>query len=378
MKPASTIGSSARFRSTNETRPATTIAADPFREHAAPHPQRRIRLLGCDFEFETQGRVLAGLLEHAYAGLPSHGLEAHAPLLKLSLLITPTARARATGGRGPPPIATLSGAGLLCGSTDRSTFAAISPADGSALIMVSRDVLRYAYYVRYELIEFAVYTLAARALGLVPLHAACIGREGRGLLVMGDSGAGKSTAALHCGLRGLDLVAEDSTLVAPQSLLGTGVANFLHVRRDSLRYVPARVAVRLRRFPVIRRRSGVVKLEIDLRRAALPLAPHAVRVAATVFAVPRRAARGAPLLVPLAPDAALARLAAAQPYAAHRPEWPIFTRRLAALPSFELRRGSHPDEAAAALESLLAIVPGSAAAPTATDARAEAATSGPV
>ena len=49
---------------------------------------------------------------------------------------------------------------------------------------------------RYEMLEFAVFTLASRVQGVVPLHAACIGRRGRGLLLMGDSGAGKSTAAL--------------------------------------------------------------------------------------------------------------------------------------------------------------------------------------
>ncbi|HYK26220.1 MAG TPA: hypothetical protein VEV18_08170 [Steroidobacteraceae bacterium] len=320
-----------------------------------------MRLLGCDFEFEVRGRALDRLVQYAFAGLPSHALAADVPLLKLSLMIAPLARRRARGGAGAPSIETMSASGLLCGSTERSTFVAISPGDRSALIVVARDMLRNAYHVRYELIEFAVYTLAARARGLVPLHAACIGREGRGLLVMGDTGAGKSTAALHCALRGLDLVAEDSTFVAPESMLGTGVANFLHVRREALRYLPARVGARMQRFPVIRRRSGVAKLEIDLRRAALPLAPSPVRLAGTVFAVARRAARGAPLLVALGADDALARLAAAQPYAAHRPEWPTFAHRVSEQPAFELRRGSHPDETAAALESLLAATPVGAA-----------------
>jgi serine kinase of HPr protein (carbohydrate metabolism regulator) len=60
-----------------------------------------------------------------------------------------------------------------------------------------------AYLTRYELIEFAVFTLAQRVQGLVPLHAACVGRAGRGLLLMGGSGAGKSTLALHCLARRL-------------------------------------------------------------------------------------------------------------------------------------------------------------------------------
>ena len=36
----------------------------------------------------------------------------------------------------------------------------------------------------------AVFTLAARVQQLVPLHAACVGLKGRGVLIMGASGAG--------------------------------------------------------------------------------------------------------------------------------------------------------------------------------------------
>ncbi len=312
---------------------------------------RRFRLLGADFEFDVRHAALARLVEHAYAGLPEHRLAADAPRLQLSLSVAPGGARLAR--RRAPQIETLSGAGLLCGSTGRSVFAAIAPGAGAALIVVSRDMLRHPYHLRDELIELAVFTLAARTQGLVPLHAACVGHHGRGLLVMGDSGAGKSTAALHAALRGLEFVSEDSTFVEPGSMLATGVANFLHVRRESLRFVPAPVAARLRRSPVIRRRSGVAKLEIDLRRARVPLAPHPVRIEAMIFATPKPRSRGGPLLLPLRADAVCGRLAAAQAYAARRPEWPLFTRRIAALPAFELRRGAHPQETAAALESLL-------------------------
>jgi serine kinase of HPr protein (carbohydrate metabolism regulator) len=63
-----------------------------------------------------------------------------------------------------------------------------------------------------------------RARQLVPLHAAMIGLNGRGLLLMGDSGAGKSTLALHCLLRGMELLSEDSVSVAPANLRAAGIA----------------------------------------------------------------------------------------------------------------------------------------------------------
>lgn len=218
--------------------------------------------------------------------------------------------------------------------------------------MVARELLRFPYHVRYELIELAVFTLAARVQGLMPLHAACVGRGRRGLLLIGESGAGKSTAVLHCALRGFDLVSEDSLFVAPQSLLATGVANFLHVRRESLRFLSAADASFIRRAPVIRRRSGVRKLEVDLRQRPFRLAPRPLEIAGLVALCARGAARE-PLLAPIGRDEARARLRASQPYAASQPGWCSFVERMGAVPAFELRRGRHPRESVDAMAQLL-------------------------
>ncbi len=119
--------------------------------------------------------------------------------------------------------------------------------------------------------------LATRGLGLVPLHGACIGKQGRGILLLGASGSGKSTLALHSLLHGFDFLAEDAVFVEPESLLATGVANYLHVQADALRFVEDDEAKRwISQSPVIRRRSGVTKFESDLRKghgrlAATPL-----------------------------------------------------------------------------------------------------------
>jgi hypothetical protein len=118
---------------------------------------------------------------------------------------------------------------LLCGTTSDSDLAVVPPAERAALVTLSPRLLGFPYHARHELIEFAVYTLAARAQHLVPLHAACAGLQDRGLLLMGESGAGKTIASLHCLLRGLEFVSEDSVFATPDSLLATGVANFLTV-----------------------------------------------------------------------------------------------------------------------------------------------------
>jgi hypothetical protein len=326
------------------------ISADPFHEQALPASRTRMHLLGGAFEFECGSAQLRRLVDWAYAGLPRHKLSEVPPRIRVRVALAPRARHRAQVD--PPRIEMLSGAGLLCGTTSSSDFAVLSSDHRSGLVVVSRDMLRFQYHTRYELIEFAVFTLAARAQGLMPLHGACVGCDGRGLLLFGDSGAGKSTASLHCLLRGMEFLAEDSIFVTPDTMLATGIANFLHVRCDSLDSLPVSGASVIRRSPVIRRRSGVEKFEVDLRRPEFRLAASPLKVAGVVFISAQPARRGV-LLTPLRSHETLARFKKSQPYAVNQPGWTTFRKRIAAAPAFELRRGRTPAEAADALQTLL-------------------------
>jgi hypothetical protein len=248
----------------------------------------------------------------------------------------------------------LSGGGLLGGATGASDAVVISPGEQAALVIVSPAMLRFRYHTRYELIEFAVFTLAVRVQQLASLHGACVGIGGRGALLMGGSGAGKSTVALQCLLEGFEFLSEDSVFVEPATLRATGVANFLHVRSDSLRWVAkARDVARIRKSPVISRRSGVQKFEVDLRGGGYNLARSPLRIGAIVFLSAQKAQKG-PLLRPLTRSELLRRLLAEQGYAANRPGWSTFERNLTQVGGFELRRGSHPGESTQALRELLA------------------------
>jgi hypothetical protein len=229
----------------------------------------------------------------------------------------------------------------------------VSPYEQGALVVVSPRMLSFPYHTRFELIEFAVFTLAARAQGLVAMHGACVGRAGSGILLMGPSGAGKSTVTLQCLIEGLGILAEDSVFVTPDTLLATGVSNFLHVRADSLRWIAERRTVaKIRKSPVIRRRSGVRKYEIDLRGGEYPLAERPLKVGAIVF-LSAQSAAGRPLLMRLPQKEALPMLVHEQAYAANQPPWASFIRTVKRLPFFELRRGQHPSESVAALRDLM-------------------------
>jgi hypothetical protein len=325
-----------------------THPVDPFGEQEAARYAWDAQLLGAHFLFECDDARLHGLVRQAFNALPPHRLRPKVPSLRVRLALLPDKR-----GRGVPPVATRGAPGLLLGAGDGSAVIAVAPREHSALLVVPPRLLDHAYHLRYELLEFAVYLLAARTQELVPLHAGCVARAGQAVLLVGQSGAGKSTLTLHCLSAGMDFLAEDSVLVEPQSMRATGLPSFLHLRADSMRFLDRRAARRLRASPVIRRRSGVRKYEVDLRLTPYRLVVAPPRIVATVLLVPSAPAARCRLR-PLGARALSAAMRREQLYARGQPRWEEFLRRLMRLPSFTLYRGKHPAQSVAALEALLA------------------------
>jgi len=326
--------------------------ADPFGERSRGQLSLCRQLMGGSFRFDSASPALLAQVEAAYAGLPPHRFPGATPAFRIELRLLP--RRTSPPAAEPPPVRMQSGAGLICGVMDASNYVVLAPAQRRALVVASADMLEHPYHLRYELIEFAVFTLATRGLGLVPLHGACVGRHGRGILLLGASGAGKSTLALHGLLQGLDFLAEDAVFVQPDSLLATGVANYLHVRADALRLVDDAAARRwIAAAPVIRRRSGVEKFEADLRQGRGRLAPAPLALAGAVFVCGETADDPDALLATVPVGEIAARLRADQSYASGQPGWHAFQQRMEQLGAHALRRGRHPRDAVAALCRLL-------------------------
>lgn len=320
------------------------VILDPFGERVTPRFSASWTVLGAHCRVDSNDARLMRLAEAAYAGLPPHRLGRRTPDLHLRLLAV---RNRQASHSTRPAFALVSGAGLLAAADAQAGFMALCVERRAALITVGSAQLRHPHDVRYELIECAFYTLAARTQGLLPLHAACISKDGRGVLIMGSSGVGKSTLAWHALTAGLELIAEDSVFVTPRTLTATGVANFLHLRIDS-----PHAAAAGRAASVIERRSGVRKYEIDLRKTGFKLAPRPVSVIGSVFLSARPVQRGK-LLSPLSAAQAGRRLRTEQPYAASQQHWSEFTKRLLQQPCVELRRAADPAVSAAAIAALL-------------------------
>lgn len=323
---------------------------DPFGEHRPRGKRRVLRVAGSWITFESEEAGLLELAEHAYGGL---GAKARAPArtaLHVRLVSVPDDSPLRGRDPGVPRAAAFDGM-IFC-SVDAANFVLVDPRRRAAWVTLSPAMLRHRYHARYELLEFAVSVLLTRVHGTVPLHAACVGTDRSCVLLLGDSGAGKSTACASALLEGLHFVSEDSVIV-DRRRAASGVPSFLHLTTAAARWVRGTaLETALTRSEVIRRRSGIRKHEMDLRGQGLRLASGPLAIAAVVV-LSASHRRDGELLQPLASVTLHRVLQAGQPYARGQPQWRAILSRLLGLPAFTLYRGARPRDTAQALRTLL-------------------------
>jgi hypothetical protein len=96
---------------------------------------------------------------------------------------------------------------------------------------------------------------------VVPMHAACIARDGLGVLLCGPSGAGKSTLSFACARAGWTYVSDDCTWLLPgrDDRRAIGKSHAARFREDAPRLFPEieRYATRVR--------NGKLTIEVPTR-----------------------------------------------------------------------------------------------------------------
>ena len=129
---------------------------------------------------------------------------------------------------------------------------------------VTEAVARHQAYLRYHFIEGTALTLL-ECLHVTSVHAACISLHGRGVLLCGDSGAGKSSLSFACARNGWTFLSDDSTMVVRKNPGRLVIGNPYQIRfRDSA----TALFPELRTARVSQRLSG--ELSIELATASMP------------------------------------------------------------------------------------------------------------
>ena len=126
-------------------------------------------------------------------------------------------------------------------------------------------------FFRYNFLEAMALELIV-SLYLTPFHAACVAREGRGVLLCGDSGMGKSSLAYGCGRRGWTYLSDDASYLlrrCAEQRVVLGHPHRVRLRPDSPRLFSELEGI----VPTVR---GNGKLSLDLGTEALRTARTAV------------------------------------------------------------------------------------------------------
>lgn len=241
---------------------------------------------------------------------------------------------------------------------DRAHFAAADLDRGFGHICISREAASDPAFLRYHFLEPLAYVLlAARHAAFV--HASCVALEGRGLILSGGSGAGKTCLAYACARRGWTFITGDAVAV-PCAKVHKVVGRPFEIR---FRHSAARLFPELAKFPQVLRPSGKTDIEID---------PHALGIATAVSCqasgllflersakLERSARPAAPELTPISAAEARAMLEDGICFGddSVRQRHGQALDRLARVPAFRLVY-SDLDEAEAVLRSIVTKMPG--------------------
>jgi hypothetical protein len=147
---------------------------------------------------------------------------------------------------------------------DPENFVICDLRQGFAFGWLNPGCVRDQDYLRYHFLESTALVMV-ESLYLTPLHAACVVSGGRGVLLCGDSGAGKSSLAFACARAGWTFVSDDASSLI-RNRAGRVVIGNPHQLR--FRVSAPELFPELAHLPCHPRLNG--KMAIEVKTATLP------------------------------------------------------------------------------------------------------------
>jgi hypothetical protein len=183
---------------------------------------------------------------------------------------------------------------------------------------------------------------------LTVIHAACVARNGRAVLLCGESGAGKSCLSFSCARRGWTFIGDDGAALVRRSKppMVVGGPRDVHFRPTALEILPE-----LEGKLVPLNASG--KLGLQMLTNAFPEIQRSVHASPCAVVFLNRPAGGPARLIPMPAEEALSRLDADLPLMEVLEDQRASLRSLIEVGAFELCY-QDLDDAVKALESLVA------------------------
>ncbi len=166
-----------------------------------------------------------------------------------------------------------------------------------AKIVISRAALKNRLYAQHFLLGTPVCCVATRY--TTPIHAACVALDGRGVLMCGDSGVGKSSLSYACARAGWTYISDDASF-----LLTGGTKRQVAGNCYQFRFRPsaAQLFPEIEGLEITPRAAG--KLSIELPTAQLPHIKSAQSTRVDFIVFLKHSVGSSPQLMPYRRDVA--------------------------------------------------------------------------
>ncbi len=185
-----------------------------------------------------------------------------APRIELRVLIGREERALGSASWGEPVFRAQKE--LLAVILDSGNFAMVDMERCFGFACLDPGMGRNHLYTSFYFLDPMAYTCLSHR-HLTPIHAACVARNGNGVLLLGGPGCGKSSLAFACARAGLTFIADDATWVVRGSTEPTLIGKHQRMRfkQDAIELIPALAG--LPRIP-----SVIGKHSFEIRTADVP------------------------------------------------------------------------------------------------------------
>lgn len=198
----------------------------------------------------------------------------------------------------PAPVCRMQN-NLLANVADAYNFVVCDLHAGFSFGWVTQQTAESTLYLRYHILEAAVLAMVT-ALRAAPLHAACVAPFGHGMLLCGDSGAGKSSLAFAGARAGWTFISDDASYLPfdQENRMVVGNCHRIRLRDSGVQLFPE-----LEGRPVTPRATGKPSIQISTGDMPELLKSDSAAIEAIIF-LNRRDVE-TPELVPFSREAAL-------------------------------------------------------------------------
>jgi hypothetical protein len=220
--------------------------------------QQTLNVMGEALLFQTNHADLLAAAVEAFARYPNPP-PCDQPLV-MQLFVDDPHISRTQGQPHPKPVFHAVGH-LLYLTVGGDNTVVVDLQRGYVMGFVTPAVAADRAFVRSTFVETAALAMLGLARDFVPVHAACVVKDGVSLLIHGKAGVGKSTLAFACLRHGFRVLAEDVVhiKVGQRELRLWGAPWTFHLLSDSLRFFPEAT-----HYPLHQQINGEWKIKVEL------------------------------------------------------------------------------------------------------------------